>query len=211
MNTFKIDPHFEWFEELPDERRLERQVLALVGAHTEGLKAKRLGELLERTHRDRWAPVYDKTWDLQRRGLLVISPEPDEPEIRPCTYTLTEAGKSLLDEIRDQARTCSKYWREHRSDLPDVELVDNTGGKETRTVSWHFHNLVTDSGSEFFATWTYDEPFVRLWSPEGTFRDVLSWDPGTVQSAESVQEFAGAWGQVGLRIHQHRIYPSREA
>ncbi|MFK0179586.1 hypothetical protein ACIQVR_26870 [Streptomyces xanthochromogenes] len=211
MNTFEFDPHFEWFEELDDERRLERQVLALVGAHERGLEAKRLGELLDRTHRDRWAPVYDKTWDLQRRGLLVISPEPDQPEGKPCTYTLTETGEALLDEIREQAHTCSKYWREQRPDLPDVMLVDNTEGNSTRTVSWHFHNLVTDSGSMYFATWSPGEHFVRLWSPDGMFRDVLSWNPRTLASTGDVQELAGAWGPVGLRIEQHRLYPNPEA
>ncbi|MGW2984078.1 hypothetical protein [Streptomyces goshikiensis] len=208
---FHIDRYSDWDEDLTPERKLERQVLLLVAAHGGGLEAGDLGRLLERTRRDDWSPVYDTTWGLQRRGLLVISPEPDEPEIKSCTYTITPAGLVLVGEIRAQAHTCSERWRKQRPDLTEIEVIDNTGGQSTRTVAWHFHNLVTDSGSEFFATWTLGEPYVRMWSPEGAFRDVLTWNPRQSASPESVQELAGVWGPVGLRIHQHRIYPTPEA
>ncbi|MBK3583332.1 hypothetical protein JHN49_06210 [Streptomyces sp. MBT57] len=202
------EPHFDWFEELTPERRLERQVLQLVAAHDGGLEAQRLGKLLERTHRNAWEPVYDTTWDLARRGLIEVSPKPDDSEVKPCTYMMTSAGHELADEIREQARARGRCWRQQQPDLPQIEEIDNTEGRGERTVTWHFHNLVTASGSLPFATWTRGEHFVRLWTPEAAFRDVLAWRPRRLVSSDSVQELAGAWGPVGRRIGRHRIFPA---
>ncbi|MBL1115495.1 hypothetical protein JK364_24295 [Streptomyces sp. 110] len=116
----------------------------------------------------------------------------------------------MTGEIREQALAYSDHWLKQRL-CPQVEVIDNTEGSGTRTVSFQFHNLVNESGSRPFATWTRGEHYVRLWSVEGTFRDVIGWTPQRLVSSESVQELAGVWGPVGLRIHQNRIYPSAEA
>ncbi|KAB7835716.1 hypothetical protein [Streptomyces mobaraensis] len=194
------DPCFDWFEELTEERKLERQVLLLAAGHPEGLEPKRLGELLDRTHRDKWAPVYDVTWALKRRGLLTISPKSDDPEIQPCSYRLTAAGEVLADEVHAQARAYGEYWRKRVPDLPEVQEVDNTGGQGTRAVAWYFHNPVNASRSGWFATWRRGESFARLWSAEGALRDVLAWSPEQPATPRSVESLAAAWGPVATRI-----------
>ncbi|MEW1548444.1 hypothetical protein [Streptomyces tsukubensis] len=206
------EPSFGWFEDLTPAVMLERQVLLLALAHPwTGIESDRLRTILHRTTTHPIAELVDATWSLQRRGLLNIAPEPDDPEGGPCTYTLTSTGSALADEIREQALACGAYWRKRRLDLPEVEVVDNTEGKGYRTVVFYFHNLVNESGSRPFATWTRGEYYVRLWSAEGTFRDVIGWPPRRLVSSESVQELAGAWGPVAIRVQQYRIYPSPEA
>ncbi|WP_412075522.1 hypothetical protein ACLF6K_06260 [Streptomyces xanthophaeus] len=205
-------PYFDWFEDLTLERKLERQVLLLALAHPwTGVESDRLRKILHRETANPIAELVDVTWSLKRRGLLNIVPEPDDPDGGPCTYSLTPAGTVLAGEVLEQARSCGKYWRQQQPDLPQIEEIDNTEGKGEGTVAWHFHNLVTDSGSLSFATWTRGEHFVRLWSPEAAFRDVLAWKPRRLVSSDSVQELAGAWGPVGRRIRQYRIFPSPEA
>lgn len=205
------EPYFDWFEDLASERKLERQVLLVAGAHRDSrVESDTLRKILRREHTNPIAKLVDTTWDLQRRGLLHIAPESDDAIGGPCTYTPTLAGSALAGEIREQALAYSDHWLKQRL-YPQVEVVDNTEGNGTRTVSFQFHNLVNESSSRPFATWTRGEHYVRLWSAEGTFRDVIGWTPQRLVSSESVQELAGVWGPVGLRIHQHRIYPSAEA
>ncbi|WP_338675961.1 hypothetical protein V1460_25555 [Streptomyces sp. SCSIO 30461] len=205
-------PYFDWFEDLAIERKLERQVLLLALAHPRaGVESDRLRTILHRETTNPIAELVDVTWSLKHRGLLNIAPEPDDPNGGLCAYTLTAAGEVLAGEILEQARSCGRYWRQEQPDLPPTEEIDNTGGKGERTVAWHFHNLVTDSGSLAFATWRRGEHFVRLWSSEAAFHDVLAWKPRRLMSSDSVQELAGAWGPVGRRIRQYRIFPSPEA
>ncbi|MFG3403669.1 hypothetical protein [Streptomyces sp. NPDC048142] len=204
-------PYFDWFEDLAPERKLERQVLLVAGAHRDSrVESDTLRKILRREHTNPITKLVDTTWELQCRGLLRIAPEPDDANGGPCTYALTLAGSALAGEIREQALAYSDHWLKQRL-YPQVEVIDNTEGKGTRTVSFQFHNLVNESGSRPFATWTRGEHYIRLWSAEGTFRDVIGWTPQQLVSTESVQELAGVWGPVGLRIHQHRIYPSAEA
>ncbi|MFJ2778243.1 hypothetical protein [Kitasatospora sp. NPDC087315] len=206
------ESYFDWFEDLTPERKLERQVLLLALAHPwTGVEPDRLRKILHRETTNPIAELVDVTWSLKRRGLLNIVPEPDDPDGGPCTYTLTPAGTELADEILEQARACGRHWRQRQPDLPRTGEIDNTEGKGERTVVWHFHNMVTDSGSLAFATWTSGEHFVRLWSPEAAFCDVLAWMPRRLMSSDSVQEIVGAWGPVGRRIRQYRIFPTPEA
>ncbi|MFE5859759.1 hypothetical protein [Streptomyces virginiae] len=206
------EPYFDWFEDLTPERKLERQVLLLALAHPwTGVESDRLRTILHRETANPIAELVDVTWSLKCRGLLNIVPEPDDPDGGPCTYSLTPTGTVLAGEVLEQAHSCGKYWRQQQPDLPQIEEIDNTEGNGEGTVAWHFHNLVTDSGSLSFATWTRGEHFVRLWSPEAAFRDVLAWKPRRLVSSDSVQELAGAWGPVGRRIRQYRIFPSPEA
>ncbi|NEA15434.1 hypothetical protein [Streptomyces halstedii] len=206
------EPSFDWFEDLTPERKLERQVLLLALAHPwTGVRSDRLRTILHRETTNPIAELVDVTWSLKRRDLLNIVSEPDDPAGGPCTYTLTLAGIELAGEILEEARACGRYWRQQHRGLPPTEEVDNTGGKGGRTITWHFHNLVTDSGSLSFANWTRGEHFVRLWSPEAALRDVLAWKPQRLMSSDSVQEIVDAWGPVGRRTRQYRIFPTAEA
>lgn len=58
-------------------------------------------------------------------------------------------------------------------------------------MSFQCQDLVNESGSHPFATWTRGEHYVRLWSAEGTFRDMIGWAPQRLVSSESVQELVG--------------------
>ncbi|MGW5928814.1 hypothetical protein ACWF2L_21575 [Streptomyces anulatus] len=185
------------------ERKRERQVLLATGAHRESrVESDTLLKILCREHTNPIAELVDTTWDLQRRGLLHIAPEPEDANGGPCTYTLTLVGSALADEIREQARAYSDHWLKQRL-YPQVEVIDNTEGKGIRTVPVQFHDLANEWGSGPFTTWTRGEHHVRLWSAEGTFRDVIGRTPQRLVSSESVRELAGVWGPVGLHIHQH--------
>lgn len=94
---------------------------------------------------------------------------------------------------------------------PEPEIINPELDGSYKQAAFHFHNRITDSGSQYFATYTPGAPAVRdrenviLYTPEGAISEVL-YIPGPRPWAETSGAICDAWGPISYIVLQTRIY-----
>ncbi|MFE5853161.1 hypothetical protein ACFQ61_08065 [Streptomyces sp. NPDC056500] len=182
-------------------------------------------------------PGRPESIEVLRHSRAMLQAEPDERATMSARVWWSYAVDFIHTPIEDwRVITEDLHYSAHftfrdreyglRHDLPGgrigAEKLPNRGRPEPDIVNpeldgsykqavFHFHNLVTDSGSRYFATYTpghadvTGREHVILYAPEGQISQVL-YMPGLNPWAETAAAICDAFGPISYVVLQDRIY-----